>query len=102
MKSFKDFLKENVSEDNWIKRVIAKITKNESNGHIAAQPAGPVMKGTNPSADAKVEKQEKADLKCPAENPADRGAQKAHGKECEPIKDKKTLADIGLGGQRKS
>jgi hypothetical protein len=96
MKSFKDFLKENVSDDSWVKKVIAKIvSKNESNGHIPAQ-AFPHLKGTNPGADAKVEKQEKAALAPCPENPAGRDAQKTNDKAPLPTKDKKTLADIGL------
>ena len=139
MKSFKDFLNENLDEGNWIAKAVkkpgaekaaakkagmstheymekhkhdsgkagkrarlgltlSKLSKESveaaGDGKVAPQSFNHLKK--EPLNPGHVGKQEKDPLDCPAEHEAGRDAQKAHGKEAEAIKDKKTLSKIGL------
>ena len=141
MKTFKEFLNENLDEANWIAKAIKKpgvekaaakkagmsthaymekhkhdsgkagkrarlgltlsglkkeAVEAAGDGKIAPQSFNHLKKAPLPTPVAKGLKQDCAHLKDDPENPADRDAQKSHGKECEPIKDKKTLGKIGL------
>lgn len=86
MKSFKDFLRDNVTNES-------------NNGKIMPQAFNHLKKEPLPAPVGNI-KQECDPLKKEPENGASREAQKAHGKECEHFKDKKTLGDIGLSPKK--